>query len=121
MKEIQTATLNRALTMLKAVGVKYHIVTDENIVLANHEFHFSNEQERKRSKSEFPRGEVINYYLPYIQNLKAGEVAVIPENGYGAERVRGGVCSWFSRNVGNNKVVSTINRKDNTVEVLRIE
>lgn len=107
--------------MLKAVGVKYHIVTDEDVVLANHDFRFAPTKEQKRAKSEFPRGDVLNHYLPYIKELKPGEVAVIPDGGYGVERVRGGVCSWFSRTVGNNKVVSTINKKNNTVEVLRIE
>ena len=121
MLDIQIATLNKALTMLKAVGVKYHIVTDEHIVLTNHDFRFAPTNEPKRAKSEFPRGDVLNHYLPYIKDLKVAEVAVIPDGGYGLERVRGGVCSWFSRNVGNSKVVSTINKKDNTVEVLRLE
>ena len=121
MLEIQKTTLDKALTLLKAVGAKYLVVDVDGETHKNHEFNIVEPKQKMiRAQSAFPRGEVKDYFLPFVKDMVAGDVVIIDGGKYGAERVRGSICSWFSQAHGNGVVTTAINSNTNTVEVLRV-
>jgi methionyl-tRNA formyltransferase len=76
-------------------------------------------KERKRSANIFPMGEVRNYILPYLKDLKPDNIVSIPVGKYPAENLRGNVCSWCTVNWGKGTYSSTFNKEKQSVEIYR--
>jgi hypothetical protein len=122
MKDIQKSALNKAINILNAINAKYLVIDSDGETHKNHQFNIVEKPQKiVRAESVFPRGEVKNHFLPLVKNMVAGDVAVIDAGKYGAERVRGSICSWFSQMHGNGTATTSINSRNNTVEVLRIK
>ena len=116
MKEVQLASLKKALATLNILGCKYAVIDSDGN--RHGDLEIVQKPERKRASPTFPRGEVHDYFAPFIENLEIGEVAEIPSGKYGVERIRGSVCSWFVRNRGKGSANTVVS--GNNVQVLRI-
>ena len=115
MKEVQSATLKKTIALLTAMGCKFAVIDPDGE--KHGDLEIIEPKERKRATPAFPRGEVHDYFIPFIENLQIGEVAEIPGGKYGAERIRGSICSWFVRHYGKGSA-NTVVVGDN-VQVLR--
>ena len=117
MKEVQQVSLKKALTMLTAIGCTFAVIDPDGNKHGTLEL-AEQKSDRKRLSPAFPRGEVNDYFRPFVENMKVGDVVEIPAGKFGVERVRGSVCSWFVRYRGKGSA-NTFVTKD-TVQVMRI-
>jgi hypothetical protein len=117
MLNIQRIALERALNTLNALGATYRVIIgDESfgtleVVVP---------KERKRIPSILPLGTLANYIRPILDNAKVGEVVVVDVKDFEIERLRSAVTAWSCKRWGNGSVMSSVNRADNVIEVLRI-
>jgi hypothetical protein len=78
MKEIEIKEMQRAIKILTLLKLSYAIVTPDG-----EKFGDLNVHEKKRTKrSPYKWGELKDYSLNYIKNMKVGDVVEIPSNGY---------------------------------------
>ena len=114
---IQQQTLDRAIKMLSAAGCEFRIRdADGNMFGELKEQDVKRQREQKR-----PYGQLVNYYKPMIENMKAYDVKSISANGFEAEELRGAVAAWCTKHWGLKSYTTCINSDMNTVELLRIE
>jgi hypothetical protein len=74
---------------------------------------------KKKKASAYPYGEIRQYLLPILSNVKPDEVVSIPIGKYDAETVRGNACSWCTGAWGSATYKSVVNKDKKTVEIYR--
>lgn len=115
--DIKTVALQKALAWLNASGAMYKVIMPDGAeygtLVAKPP---KPEKERKRRPMAFPKGEMIGYWMPFIKDLKNGDVAIIPKDKYDIESLRAAITSWALRNWGPDSVISA--KRGDTVEVL---
>lgn len=116
MSQVKSKALEQAIKILDALKLEYVIFDSEG----NKHGELEVAEKKKRSESEFPRGEIRQYFLPFIKDMGVGDVVEVDAGHYGLERVRGGICSWFLGKYGPSACTTTIKHSKNSVEVLRI-
>lgn len=118
MKDIQTRELQRAIKFIEAIGCDYAVVTPDGETYSSG-LEVVEAKERTRAPLRYAYGEIAKFYKPQI-NIAAeiGEVQEIVLGKFTAEDIRGGVCSFLSREWG--KDTYTTNITEHCVEVLRI-
>ena len=116
MSQIKAKALEQAIKILDALKLSYLII-DEN---GNKHGSLEAVEQRKRAPSEFPRGEVRGYILPFIKDMKVGDIAQVNAGKYGVERIRANMTSWMIEKYGKGSCTTSANHETNTVEILRI-
>lgn len=117
MKEIQARELQRAIKFIEAVGCEYAVITPDGDLFSNG-LEVVEKKERTRAPLRYAYGEIAKFYKPQI-NLAAeiGDVQEIALGKFSAEDIRGGVCSYLSKEWG--KDTYTTNIAEHCIEVLR--
>lgn len=117
MKEIQLKELQRMINFIEAVGCQYKIITPDGEEFGKLE----TKPARKRRERRHEYGELIAFYKPQVDLESAiGSVQEISVGDFQAEEIRSGVCSMLSKAWGKEAYTTSINRKTNKIEVLRI-
>ena len=113
----QHIAIERAVALLTAAKVDFKVITEDGVEYGN-----LVAAKRKVGKKVFtrPRGEMLNHFKPFVENMKPGDVARVPSNFYTVEEVRGPLASWCSSHWGNGSYITTVDRKTHEIEVLRV-
>lgn len=74
---------------------------------------------KKKKASVYPHGEIRQYLLPLLADVKPDQVVTIPLGKYDAETVRGNACSWCTGAWGSATYKSSIDKVKKTVEIYR--
>lgn len=119
MLDIQKKQLDNLLNMLNKAGAQYKIILDDGTEYGALEVQVK--KEMKRRSPLLPKGTLSNHYVPYVENLQAGEVVAIPSNGYDIEAIRSSLASWAHAHWGAQASTTMLNRKTNHLEVLRLK
>ncbi len=77
--------------------------------------------ERKRGKSKYPHGALVNHYRPYLEVLGVGDVAAVPLDMFDGVTLLSSMSAWASHNWGLKSHQVAQNLKDNTVELMRLK
>ena len=119
--DIREKTIDRVLVMLNATGAKYEIHFNGKVYGALPKPEPVALARKKRNIPEGHRmGEIKEYLDPLIGDMAVGEVVKITNPPYDLERVRSSICARMCSKFGNGSFTSSISRRDNTVEVLRM-
>lgn len=115
MKDIQRKELTRVLKFVESLGCKYKIITDDGEEFGSLEVAHP---KGTRSPLKYAYGEIANWYKPHVNlNAGVGVVQEIPLGKFEAETIRGGLCSWLTKEWGKDTYVTAIT--DNHVELMR--
>jgi hypothetical protein len=114
MKDIQRKELTRVLKFVESLGCKYKIITDDGEEFGTLEL----APIKLRKPLTYAYGEIANWYRPHV-NLTAGVGVVqeIPFGKFSPETVRGGLCSWLTKEWGKETYITAIT--DTHVELMR--
>jgi hypothetical protein len=118
MKDVQLKLLRTAIAQLSVLPVKFAIIDDEGN--KHGDLEISKKKERVRAKMIHPRGLVTDYVLPFLKDLKVGEVATIPYNQLGKKSITSGATAVASRIWGNGSYTSHASPTTNYIEILRV-
>lgn len=119
MLDIQKKQLDILLNMLDKAGAQYKIILDDGTEYGALEV--QTKKEMKRRSPLLPRGTLSNHYVPYVENLQAGEVVSIPLTGFDPEAIRSSLASWAHAHWGSKGATSMVNKQTNHLEVLRLK
>lgn len=117
MKSVESAALNKAIALLDAIKAEYKIIAPNGREYGT----LKVVPPKKRTSSGVPWGEIANYYRPLVQDLKPGDMVLVPAKNYDIESLRGSMAGWFTTNWGKGSAITSVNRNDNVVEVLRVQ
>lgn len=115
MKEIQQKYLQAAIRQLSILPVKFAIIDDAGNQYGDLEI--TVEKIRKRKKSAYPKGSITAYVMPFIKDLTAGDVAVVPFGDWDKKSLNSGLTACASRIWGNGSYTSCTS-KDH-IELMR--
>lgn len=119
MLDIQKKQVEILLAVLDKAGAQYKIILDDGTEYG--ELAVQVKKEMKRRSSLLPRGTLTSHFIPYIENLQAGDVVAIPSNGLDMEAIRSSLASWAFQHWGEKAATTMLNRKTNQLEVLRLK
>ena len=114
MKDLQRKELNRVLMFIDSIGCKYKIITDDSEEFGTLEL----APIRKKKPSIYVHGEISRWYRPHVDlDVGVGIVQEVPLGKYPAETIRGGMCSWLTKEWGKETYVTSLT--DTHVELMR--
>ena len=123
--DIITKTAKDAARLLNAIRAQYIIVlpTGEQIIQGDLQLHVpdAKPQRKVRAQSRHPHGFLNNHILPYLKDMKIGDVAVVPvPNGADMNEIQGSGASIAAKLWGNGSYKTMRNDKTGCLEVLRM-
>ena len=123
--DIITKTARDAARLLNAIRAQYIIVlpTGEQIIQGDLKLHVPDDtpQRKARSQSRHPHGFLNNYILPYLKDMKVGDVAVVPvPHGASMNEIQGSGASISAKLWGNGNYKTMRNDNTGNLEVLRM-
>ena len=117
MKEVQKQAMEKAITWLIAAGCKFAIIDPDG---NKHGTLDVTEKNGKKRPSIYPHGELSSYVAGYLTGIEVGAVAEVPLGKYERRSIVSSCSSWMCRYFGNGTHTASFNKKNNSVEVLRI-
>ena len=115
---VNQIALDRALKLLDAAGVQYAVIDFDGV--KHGALEVGQPKTKKKKVFMHQHGEFRDYFMPYLQNLTAGSAVKVPPGKYQLEELRGPLSSWCSTNWGKGSTITSIDRKSNLIEVLRV-
>lgn len=115
---VENIAVSRAVALLNAAKVQYKIITDDGAEYGSLKVVIPKMGKRVYTR---PRGEMRDYYLPHVQHLQSGGSAKIPFGQYEPEDIRGPLTAWCTAHWGNGSYITSVNRAEQCVEILRVE
>jgi hypothetical protein len=115
-----TAMMMKALTMLNAHGARYRIELPDGTVHGDLVLLPATPPRKKKRPLDFPMGTLKNHVQPYLENLKVGEIAVVPCEFFKVEVIQNACLNFTTPLWGKGSTTTAQNTKDRTVEVLRL-
>lgn len=117
MKEIQQKYLQTAIRQLSILPVKFAVIDDNGNKYGDLEIVV--DTGRKRKKFLYPKGAISSYVMPFIKDLKVGDVAVIPVQDWNRKTLSSGLTACASRLWGNESYTSCTSKDLNNFELMR--
>ncbi|RPJ30103.1 MAG: hypothetical protein EHM17_00375 [Verrucomicrobiaceae bacterium] len=116
MNNVEKTALDRAVLLLNSIKAKYKIISPDGteygeLVLA---------PVKTKRVSAHPIGEMSNYYRPMVIDMQPGDMRIVPAGKYELEGLRGTMSGWFTARWGKGAVITSVNKLNNTIEVLRV-
>jgi hypothetical protein len=113
MKHIQEVTLKKALAMLDAVGCEYHIAVE------GQEFG-APIGKKPKSGAKYGYGVLTEHIKKYAQNLQVGQTASIPFEDFDVNGLQSVVSSYVCRVFGNGSCITSRNKENQSIDVIRV-
>jgi hypothetical protein len=113
---LKQKAIEQSLKALQNLGCSY-IVADPD---GNKHEHGRIRNKKVKKERNYPYGALRAHYGPYILDLKPGENAIVPSNGFDLIDIQSGICAKSVALWGKGSFVTTINREKDHVEVLRM-
>lgn len=122
MEQVLKKLLNQSikhLTALEGRGhIEFKIVTAAGLEYGSLKLR-PVEKKKKKKASQHPHGEIRQYLLPILKDVKPDQVVNIPVGNYHPESIRGNACSWCTTVWGKGTYSSTIPKDKSSVEIYR--
>jgi hypothetical protein len=111
----QKDLLARIIAALENLGCTYTVTSPGGDTVTN------TQSLRKRAPSLFPRGEVRQYYRPFVENLQVGQSAEVPFDKYRPEGLQSGLVSYCAELWGRGSATTSLNPEKGVIEFLRTD
>lgn len=115
MKEIQQKYLQTAIRQLSILPVKFAIIDEDGKKYGTLDIVV--ETDRKRKKSLYPRGAITAYVMPYLKDMKVGDVATVPFSEWAKKSLASGLTACASRIWGNDSYTTCAAKEH--IEIMR--
>ena len=123
MREVHKKALDDAIARLKAVDCAFKILTPVGDEIIHDPKHLLEKRKHKVDRSNLPYayGDLKRHYMPYIQNVKVGDVVEIPYTDtlpYAA--IQSSLSAHLTDVWGKGNYTTTTNKNTKMLEVLRL-
>lgn len=117
MSHATQVAIDRALALLNAVKARYKIICEDGTEHGDLEVV---QPKAKRKKGPYEYGALRTYFTPLIKDMKVGDCRQVPFDRFDATRLRGAVSGWAVHHWGNGSNITTVDRTNGVVEILRV-
>jgi hypothetical protein len=115
---VKSIALERALAMLRAASCQYVVLTEDGTQFTHGDLEVVKATKRKHLKRNAPYGAMNKHYLPILEELQVGEMALVPYGDFPRKPLHSAVSAWCSKHFGNRNTITHYN--DQGIEVLRV-
>ena len=115
--KVQKLTLNRAIELLVALKFPFAIVDSTGLVHGGLEI----KNDIKKRERKYPHGQRSKYAAQFVSIIEVGQEICVPCDIYDIEDLRKSITSLCHQKWGASSIVSTLNRDQNHVEILRVK
>jgi hypothetical protein len=114
MQEIVKRTIQQAIKLLDASGVKYKIIDQDG-----NEFGTLTTSSPKKTNKNYvhPPGTMFRYYHPLVKNMQVGDVVVIESGEFTTKSLQGAITSWATATWGKGSYTTCV--VGSSVQILR--
>jgi hypothetical protein len=119
MEQVKINMLERTIKQLNALGVQYAVIDFSGKKLGTLEIAEKNRR-RRNPNPEYKWGEMTGYVRSNLPVMEVGDVTCFSADKYDINRIRATTCAVLIDKYGKGSCATIINKKSNTVEVLRI-
>jgi hypothetical protein len=116
MTNIEQKTLDKAITLLNALKIQFHIVDRDGKKHGNMQVA---PPKKTRKPSMYKHGERTEYITKHLKGMEVGDVKVVPFGDYPSKMLTSNVSSWCCNRLGVGGAEVTENKEAKRVEVLR--
>lgn len=117
MKEVQKQAMQKAISWLVAAGCTFAVIDPDGNKYGDLEVAA---RKSRKAPSKYPHGELASYVAGYLKDVEIGGVGEVPVGKYDRKTIMSSCSSWMCRHFGNGTHTASFNKKNDTVEVLRI-
>jgi hypothetical protein len=115
MNNIERVSLPKIISMLNGCKVQFAIIDSSGKKHGN----LTVVQPKSRRPLKHPFGTLTNFFVPYIENLKADESAEVPCIEFDIESMRSSIAAWTSKRWGNGACSTIVDKANKTIFVFR--
>jgi hypothetical protein len=117
---MKSAIVERSIHTLRAMRAKFIIVLPDGETIVEGDLKLEEPKlGRRRRNPDIPRGALTSYYMPYLQNMKPGDLVEIPYGNFPPAVLAGSISSRVCQMWGNKTTTTAQNSEKKVVEVLR--
>lgn len=120
--QVVLKAINEAINKLRVTGCAF------KIILPNGSEHLCDPNNLldpakvvKRQRKDRPYGSLLAHYKPFVENMKTGDVAIIPRGSFTFAELQSAVTAWCCQKWGNGSVTSSKNVEKDTIELLKLK
>ena len=124
MLEVQEKKLKQAIDMLELLGLEFKVIRPDGFEYGKLEVKPPEppKPEPKITKlPKYPRGEVRSFFLPFLEELKAGDAKVIDCKSYDARVISRDISSYCINTFGRQSMSCHTDRDQNKVQILALK
>lgn len=122
MSMIAKIVIKEAVNKLKAAGCSMKVLMPDGEVLIHDPHNALDGRKRHRNpNTPYGYGDLKKHYGPHIQNLKVGDVAIVPySDTLPADKIQASMTAWMSTTWGKGTYATITNKETKSIEVLRL-
>ena len=115
-----SAIVERSIIALRASKAKFIIVMPDGETIVEGDLKLEEPKlKRRRQKSDFPIGALTAHYMPYLQNMRPGDMVEVPYGSFPPAILAGSISSRVCQMWGRKTTMTAQNAEKKVIEVLR--
>ena len=126
---LKLRAVNEAMLVLRNLGCSYMVLDPQGVMHPHGDLSALMPQQKVKAKpmsTRAPRGSVLCYYKPLIDNLQPGDLVTVPYTSstgvkYPPKTLHSSISSYTNRTWGAGSITASFNHKAKQLEVLRLK
>ena len=116
---MKSAIVERSIHALRAMRAKFIIVMPDGETIVEGDLKLEEPKLGRRRNPDVPHGALTAHYMPYLQNMKPGDMVEIPYGNFMPAVLAGSISSRVCQMWGRKTTMTAQNSEKKVVEVLR--
>ncbi len=115
-----SAIVERSIIALRAAKAKFIIVMPDGQTISHGDLKLEEPKLGRRKRNpDIPHGALTAHYMPYLQDMKPGDMVEVPYGNFPPAILAGSISSRVCQLWGRKTTMTAQNAEKNVVEVLR--
>jgi hypothetical protein len=121
MMTVQKAVLQKAVVLLNSLGAEYVIQLQDEEPIIKGDLLVKTKKRAKKSKRVYPHGTFTNLFRQMkVDSMSVGDVTIVPIGDFPVAKVQSTLSSFCTNTWGAGSAMTSVNKAEKTVEVIRI-
>ena len=121
MMTVQKAVLNKAIILLNSLGAEYVIQLQDEEPVIKGDLVVKTNKRTKKGKRPYPHGTFTNLFRQMkVDNMSVGDVTIVPIGDFPVSKIQSTLSSFCTNTWGAGSAMTSVNKAEKTVEVIRI-
>jgi len=121
MLEVQENKLKQAIDILELLGLEFKVIRPDGFEYGKLEVKPPKPAPKITKLPQYPRGKVRSFFLPFLENMDAGDAKVIDCKAYDSRVISRDISSYSVNTFGPGSISCYTDRDQNKVQILALK